>query len=68
MSHGRHFIQLSLIAYTTLSPFLFLWFHKIVLKQRWDWDLADGVTLALYLFSNIGAGYTSYMIQECGRC
>lgn len=66
--HERHLIQLVLISYAVVSPFLFLWFHKVVLKQRWDWDMADGITLGLYLVSNVCSSFVSYMIQECGRC
>lgn len=66
-SHEKHFIQLCLISYTILSPFIFLLLHKIVLKEKWDWDMADGVTLGLYLVSNICASFLSYQIQECGK-
>lgn len=59
--------ELALIAYVTASPFGFLWFHKVVLKQEWDWDLADQVTVRLYVISNIIAGYMAYSLQEW-RC
>lgn len=65
--HEKHLIQLGLISYTVLSPFMFLLLHKIVLKEKWDWDMADGVTLGLYLVSNICASFISYQIQECGK-
>jgi hypothetical protein len=60
--------QLALITYTVGSPFFFLWFHRNVMKQTWDGDLADAVTLRLYVISNIAAQAAAYMLLECGRC
>lgn len=64
----RIFVQLIIIGYTTTSPFLFLWFHKKVLNEKWDNDLTDYLTIIIYLTSNIIAAVIGYMIQECGRC
>lgn len=60
-----HLFQLVLISYTITAPFLFLWFHKVVLKEAWDGDMADKVTIRLYVMSVIGAQLMSYWIQEC---
>lgn len=60
--------QSVLIGYVVTSPFLFFWFHKCILRQSWDDDWTDRVTVTLYFFSNLIAAYISYMIQECQRC
>ena len=60
--------QAILIGYMVTSPFLFMWFHKIILKETWNNDLADKVTVQLYVMSNLAAVYTSYLIQECQKC
>lgn len=65
---GELFLQLFLIGYVICSPFLFLWFHKNILHEKWDNDLSDKVTVSVYLSSNILAGFISYLIQECARC
>ncbi len=57
-----------LISYTVGSPFLFLWFHKVVLKQVWDNDLTDRVTIRLYVISNIAVQTLGYMLTECRKC
>ena len=62
------FVQMLIIFYTTASPFLFLWFHKKVLNERWDNDIIDYLTVIIYLTSNVGASLIGYMIQECGKC
>lgn len=69
MSNGlKSIYELLLIAYVTTSPFAFLWFHKVVMKQEWDWDLADSVTIRLYVVSTVTAGYMAYILQEWSRC
>lgn len=60
----KSIFELLLISYVTTSPFLFLWFHKNVMRQQWDWDLADRVTVRLYVMSNILAGYLAFSLQE----
>lgn len=59
--------QILLMAYIVTSPFIFMWFHKVVLKEEWNDDWADRVTLRLYIFSNIGAMTISYIMQECDK-
>lgn len=61
-------LQFFLISYIISSPFLFLWFHKVILNEKWDNDLSDKVTLLIYLISNLTAALVSYLIQECNRC
>lgn len=58
-----------LTLYTVGSPFAFLWFHHTVLKQAWDNDLTDKVTVALYILSNVLVGILSFLVQEgcCGK-
>ena len=60
----KHFYELALISYVTASPFLFLWFHKKVLRQKWDNDLTDIVTASAYITSNVLAGWMAYLVQE----
>jgi hypothetical protein len=60
--------QAALISYVISSPFLFLWFHKVVMKETWNNDLADRVTVKIYIISNIAAAAISYLIQECRQC
>lgn len=62
------FLQFFLISYIICSPFLFLWFHKNILKEKWDNDTSDKVTVCIYIFSNFMACIVSYLIQECARC
>ena len=59
--------EVFLICYTVGSPFLFLWFHRNVLKEDWDGDLADRVTIRLYIISNIAAQSLAYFLEECGK-
>jgi hypothetical protein len=56
--------ELMLITYVTTSPFIFLWFHKVVMKETWNMDIADRVTIRLYVMSTIAAGYMAYILQE----
>ena len=56
--------EIFLISYTVCSPFLFMWFHKRVLKEKWDGDGADFITAAAYITSNIMAQILMYFIQE----
>jgi hypothetical protein len=60
--------ELLLIAYVTAAPFCFLWFHKVVMKETWNMDMADRVTIRLYLMSTIAAGYMAYILQEIPSC
>lgn len=55
--------KLALNSYVILSPFLFLWFHKKILKQKWDNDLTDWVTALIYIFSNIMVSMLDYAIE-----
>ena len=55
-----------LTLYTISSPFAFMWFHHTVLRQRWDNDLADQVTVVLYVLSNLLAGVLGYWVQTAG--
>jgi hypothetical protein len=59
----------ALTAYTVTSPFAFLWFHHVVLKQAWDNDMTDKVTIVLYILSNIVVGVLGFWVQEgcCGK-
>lgn len=57
----------ALSAYFVVSPFLFLWFHRSILGEVWDNDLADRVTVRLYVISNIAAAYMAYIVEECGK-
>lgn len=60
-------IQSILIGYVIGSPFLFFWFHKNILHENWDNDFTDKVTITLYLVSNIGAQWMSFVFQEMGK-
>lgn len=68
---SRVFSQLALFTFLTLytvaSPFAFMWFHHAVLRQTWDNDLTDWVTVMIYIFSNVLVGILSFMVQE-GCC
>lgn len=64
----RMLLMTALAAYPVMSPFIFLWFHKNVLKQVWDNDLTDSVTVRLWIMSNIAACYMAYVVQECSKC
>ena len=59
----------SLTLYTVASPFAFMWFHHAVLKQSWDNDLTDKVTVVLYILSNLAVGVLGFLVQEgcCGK-
>ena len=58
-----------LTVYTVTSPFAFLWFHHTVLRQTWDNDMTDKVTVTLYILSNVLAGVLGFLVQEgcCGQ-
>ena len=49
------FLQFVIIVYIVTSPFLFFLFHKNIMHELWDNDLADRVTLRLYVISNVAA-------------
>jgi hypothetical protein len=51
-------------AYVVSSPLVFLWFHAKVMNQKWDDDMADRVTIRLYILSNLGALFLAYSLIE----
>jgi|GEM_PF-6101414 len=69
MSMGYRTLLITFLsAYPIISPFMFLWFHQKVMKQQWDDDLADSVTIRLWIMSNVAACYMAYVVEECGKC
>jgi len=58
------FLQFVLISYIVSSPFLTFLFHKNIMKELWNDDLADRVTVRLYVISNIAAVSAIAIIRE----
>ena len=64
----RATFQVLVIGGVFLLPSITLWVHKYIMKETWNDDMADRVTIRLFILAEIGLVFLSWLLQECGSC